>query len=274
LADGFILEKIFRESAGLAERPLNFEKKLSGAWSRVFSTPRTSKTPDTRTQETKMNFTAKMNKSPESAVLKALAAASAVLERKGEQQISIVSQTKVYMTDKYHAAITKVAEQLGSFTFSQIYYPVCIELGATPQQAAQCLAPCPKNGNLMNQGGRIRSWVEEHSPHSRQHYFRAGRLVAWKPNTRPLLFVNEVLGQKNAALEWKPYGYARGHLWSYNPEAAEEVEKPSQAILEAAAALYKKKGMRGSNHVAAPRTTQVTKVNYVAKAAGSVTVIC
>jgi hypothetical protein len=220
-----------------------------------------------------MNFTAKMNKSPESAVVKALAVASAAFGRTGMQKISIISLENLYLTDKYHAPITKAAEALGSFTVSQLYYPVCIAMGGTPQQAAGGLAPCPYTNVLKDHRGLIRSWIEERSPHSRQHYFRAGRLAAWKPNTRPMLFVNEVLGQKNAALEWKPYSYARGHLWSYNPEAAAEVEKPSQAILEAAAALYKKKGMRGSNHVTATRNVQVKKVNYTTKAAGSVTVI-
>ena len=151
------------------------------------------------------------------------------------------------MVDKFHHAIVGAVKSLsGSWSFKEIYEPVCKALGATDSQAKEGCAPCPYKGLIKNMKGLIRSWIEERCPHSRQYYFRAGRLTSWR-GSQPLLFVNPGLGASNTEVAWTPYKRVRGNGWAFNPDAANLVQQPSQETLNAAAALYKKRGMQGKN---------------------------
>jgi hypothetical protein len=153
-------------------------------------------------------------------------------------------------------AILKAIEQLPAdasgkrlFSFKDIYMNACLNLGSSMSDALHGRAPCPKKCNtILDIKGRIRSWIEEHSPHSRQHYFRAGKRTSWKDGERPLLFVNEGLKRSNDAANWEPYRAVRGTKWEYNPTQAALSTMPSEEVLAAASLLYKKKGMRGTRH--------------------------
>jgi hypothetical protein len=187
----------------------------------------------------------------------------------GPQEISITSTP--WTTDKFFVPVTSAFTSMASYYVrpKSVYTQVCINLGATPSDAQRGYAPCPyKTGTyeqrLMNMEGRIRSWIEERSPHSRQHYFCAGKRASWKPNSRPLLFLNPVLGKANKDAAWAPYTYARGGGWAYDPEQAKKEIKPSEDILNAAAALYKKKGMRGQGRKVFKANVSMMTVNYVA----------
>jgi len=151
------------------------------------------------------------------------------------------------MTDKFYNAIVSVVKSMkGSWSFKELYEPICRALGATDSDAKQGCAPCPYKGLTKDMKGLIRSWIEERCPDSRQYYFRAGRLTSWR-GSQPLLFVNPGLGMNNRKVAWAPYNHVRGMGWAFNPDAAKAVEQPSQEILNAAAALYKKRGMQGKN---------------------------
>ena len=154
----------------------------------------------------------------------------------------------VVFADRYYWAITDAVYQLGGeFKFKKLYGQVCSNLGATALQAAKGFAPDPyKAGTVRDIRGLIRSWVEERSPHSMQHYFCNGKRKAWKAGERPLLFINPGLENANSKGGWKPYKYARGTKWSLNKAAAAAYVKPSEELLNSAAALYKRQGRRGA----------------------------
>jgi hypothetical protein len=161
--------------------------------------------------------------------------------------------------DRFEDAIINAFKSLEATTSGkgvqpkQYYKQVCLNLGATEDQAMEGDAPCPYNGNIKNMRGLIRSWIEERSPCSRQHYFRGGNITNWKDGERPLLFINNKLGKMNEEFEWKPYGVdgkansARGDGWIYHPIKAMQFKQPSLVVLQAAVSMYKKKGMQGRN---------------------------
>ena len=150
------------------------------------------------------------------------------------------------LKDRYHDAIVGAfLAQSGPVRFCDIYAEVCRRLGATEDDAVLGIAPCPYSHERKDHRGIIRSWVEERSPHSRQHYFRGGKRVFWRQGERPLLFVNPFLGECNNRNNWMPYTHARGAGWSFNPTEALNWSKPSDEVLDIAAAAYRKRGMRG-----------------------------
>jgi hypothetical protein len=219
-----------------------------------------------------MDFHGATNQSPESVLLQGQNAFP--ISRAGQLTVSLVETTAMYLTDRYCAPILKAFMALPpNSQFKAVYPLVCLNLGATPEQAAKGIALCPEKGVLMDIKGKIRSWVEERSPHSRQHYFRGGRIATWGPNARPLLFVNPVLGENNAAGQWHPYIRVRGRGWSFDPSAAEAAPQPSVAVQQAAAALYRKRGMQGRGRVAHAMNVQVTQLRYTVRGQGSV-VVC
>jgi len=155
----------------------------------------------------------------------------------------------VLFADRYFNAITEAAYQLSEFSFKELYGQVCLNLGATAEQAARGHAPDPYGrcaGTTKDIRGLIRSWVEERSPHSMQHYFCNGKRKRWAPGERPLLFINPGLAAANSKVEWKPYNHVRGTKWSLNKEAATAYIQPSESILNTAESLYKKQGRRGT----------------------------
>jgi len=182
--------------------------------------------------------------------------------------LDLVTDKTVSKQDRFYSAIVNSARLLKKFRFKDIYPVICKSLGATDKQASQGIAPCPYTGASKNIKGLIRSWVEERSPHSRQHYFRGGKRVTWTEKTpRPLLFINEKLGKTNAENEWMPYTFARGDIWTFNPDLAASVVKPTDDVLNLAAAAYKKQGMRGSKSrtPSTPDITVVTRTLNLAK---------
>jgi hypothetical protein len=152
--------------------------------------------------------------------------------------------------DRYHDAIisafTTLHRHYEKLKFKEIYYHVCLNLGASDEQAKSGLAICPYTSQVKCHKGLIRSWIEERSPHSRQHYFRAGKRVFWKQGDRPLLFINEGLAEQNEKVAWEPYKTVRGDGWIFNPIKPNKYTKPSEEILMAAANKYLKVGMRGA----------------------------
>ena len=168
--------------------------------------------------------------------------------------------------DEYYEAIIETVCEITdngrkAFQFKDIYKGVCLKLGATEEQAEEGIAYCPYKHKLKNMCGLIRSWIEERSPHSRQYYFRNGKRAYWKFGARPLLFVNNGLGQKNNECNWMPGNHVRGNGWYYNPNAAKRAVQPSESTLNTAAAAYKKTGQRGSNHTVSAATTVIVS-NY------------
>ena len=132
-----------------------------------------------------------------------------------------------------------------------VYYTVCKKLGASEEDALNHRAPCPYTGELMlkaNLTGRIRSLIEEHSPHSRQFYFRGGKRTTWTEQPYRCLFVNWGLEAKNTQNQWMPYTRARGDVWILDPKAAAQYTRPSEDVLYNAELAYRRTGMRGRNH--------------------------
>jgi hypothetical protein len=87
--------------------------------------------------------------------------------------------------------------------------------------------------------GKIRTFVEERSSDSRQHYFKSGTLQprGWMPN----LFSNPELCAKNNLCKWKPYCHVGGRgIWSLGAGSG----RPNRMVLLIAESLYKKKGLR------------------------------
>jgi len=156
-------------------------------------------------------------------------------------------------TDSFYKPIVTAFITLGGYArplkFKDIYEQVCLNLGSKPSDAKHGIAPCPITGRVMNHKGRIRSWIEERSPCSRQHYFRAGKVAVWKPNKCPLLFINNKLGRMNQECNWQPYNRVTGDGWLFNPPAANQYPLPSYETIIAAAAMYRRKGMQGMNRV-------------------------
>lgn len=161
--------------------------------------------------------------------------------------------------DRYYDAIVESALKWQannpgrSFRFKHIYHMVCTRLGATIPQAMRGLAPDPYSGEIKDMRGLIRSWIEERSPHSRQHYFRGGRRM--RAGWRPQLFVNWGLGEANTTGAWMPYRTVRGDGWTFNPAAAASWAGPTNDVLVAAEAQIQRKGMRGH-----PRTVSKADV--------------
>lgn len=166
----------------------------------------------------------------------------------------------VILQDRYYDAIVGAFKaQNGPVRFCWIYPEICRRLGATEEDALRGFAPCPYSNAIIDQKGRIRSWVEERSPHSRQYYFRAGKRTNWKAGDRPLLFINPILGEMNNNNDWMPYTHARGAGWSFNPVEANLWLQPSDEILDRAASAYRRQGMRG-----AVRTNLIQNVPIIA----------
>lgn len=176
-----------------------------------------------------------------------------------------ITEVKKSKQDRYHDAIVAAFESHFATTdkpakFKDIYYLVCLNLGATAEEASKGIAICPYEDVKKDIRGLVRSWVEERSPHSRQHYFRGGKRVSWTTEQRPLLFVNWGLAKANTQNEWMPYNRVRGDGWILDPKAAEKWVKPDETILEAAAKAYKKVGMQGC-----PRTANVQDIVKVTR---------
>ena len=218
-----------------------------------------------------------MNQSPEEILVNS-GAAKSVFVRMGALFVTIRKSHLIYMVDRFFLPIIKAFQKLQKLhdrlQFRQIYMQVCLNLGAAPDRAALGFAPCPYKGGEKNMKGLIRSWVEERSPHSRQHYFRGGRRANWRAHERPLLFVNPVLGENNAANAWQPHTRVRGAGWQFNPEAAQVVTLPSNEMLNAAALLYgNKQGMQGRGRVTHACDVQVKSINYTVKGSGTAHVV-
>jgi hypothetical protein len=166
---------------------------------------------------------------------------------------SWVAERHVELKDRYEDAILNAFKQLGAestpVSFNMVYPLVCTMLGADEESAERGIAPDPYSpGTLKDIRGLIRSWVEERCPHSRQHYFRGGLRAKWLPGQRPTLFINYGLARENEKVNWAPYSTVRGDGWMLDPQTASAYQKPADDILDAAAALYKKRGMRGAKN--------------------------
>lgn len=175
--------------------------------------------------------------------------------------LDLVSDKIETRKDRYHDAIVESFNMFPgrSVQFSEIYYHICIRLGASHEDALKGITICPYTCTKKDIRGLIRSWVEERSPHSRQYYWRGG--VRWN-NKNPLLFVNDGLAEKNEACNWMPYNHVRGNGWRYDPAAARAYIQPSEDILSAATAAYRKTGMQGKSHTASS-SDQVSSVRVV-----------
>jgi hypothetical protein len=218
-----------------------------------------------------MQFVGAMNQSPEEIIVTGRQD-RLVTACMGQLFVTIREEYSAYMEDRFFLPIVKAFQDMQKnyevVQFKQIYTQVCLNLGATPEHAELGFAPCPYKGVEKNMKGLIRSWVEERSPHSRQRYFRGGSRVIGRQDERPLLFVNVILGQNNAANEWRPYTHARGRGWKFDPQAAEMAEMPSNDVLNAAAAIYRKKGMQGRARVKHTRDVQVKGTSFTVKGNG------
>ena len=160
--------------------------------------------------------------------------------------LNMVSDKREVVMDRWEYAIRSAVKQFpDGFKLQQLVYPVCIQLGSTEDEAIAGISYHPYNGKQINVQGWIATWIEERSPDSRQRYFVAGRRYN---STKPLLFTNDRLYEANASKEWRPYSHVRGGLWQMDSAAAEARAQPEEEILNAAALLYKKQGMRGAKN--------------------------
>jgi len=142
----------------------------------------------------------------------------------------------LYESERFELAIVSAATKLqfekgGSWHFRELYPLVFETLGT---ESTSHIAGC------------IRSWVEERSPHSRQHYFRGGRRIRWKIGERPLMFVNDILGERNTENGWRPYVHVRGDGWRYSPKEAQRYIAPTSDVLDRAGEEYLRTGMQGA----------------------------
>ena len=123
---------------------------------------------------------------------------------------------------------------------------------------------CPakkKPISRTSMGGRVRSWIEERSASSRQHYFRGGRLQSdgWRPN----LFFNPKLTANNFVRQFKPYSKVKGGKWYMTPTPIDLV--PERTMLEEAERDYRCKGMQGTReHEPLHYKCSPTRFTYVA----------
>lgn len=160
----------------------------------------------------------------------------------------MVTETVDVTMDRWEYAIRQAIEDFPTgFAFKDLVFPVAMILGADSEEdALKGKTYHPYTGKpIDNVQGWVATWVEERSPDSRQRYFCAG--TRHKTN-KPLLFVNDGLYRANTTCAWQPYTYVRGGRWFYNPAAALNRPQPTEEVLEAAAALYRKKGMRGAKN--------------------------
>ena len=103
---------------------------------------------------------------------------------------------------------------------------------------------CPakkKPISKTSMAGRVRSWIEERSASSRQHYFRGGVLQSdgWRPN----LFFNPKLSANNLAGKFKPYKHVIGAKWYVTACPIDLI--PERTMLEEAERDYRRVGMQG-----------------------------
>ena len=101
-----------------------------------------------------------------------------------------------------------------------------------------------KHVSEKNMAGAVRSYIEENSASSRQHYFRGGKLqpVGWRKN----LFYNPGLLEANTLIAWVPYNSVRGTRWYMSPTPT--VSLPNRDTLISASLQYRKIGMNGSHY--------------------------
>jgi hypothetical protein len=160
-----------------------------------------------------------------------------------------------YKVDRFLKAILETFVELDpeqqGLRPKDTYYSVCKKLGASEEDALNNQVVCPYTGVLLSKAnlqGRIRSLIEEHSPHSRQFYFRAGKRTTWTDEPNRCLFVNWDLEAKNTQINWMPYETVRGGRWVLDPKAAAKYTRPSEEVIQSAVSMYKRVGMRGTNH--------------------------
>jgi hypothetical protein len=170
---------------------------------------------------------------------------------------NMVTETVDVTMDRWEYAIRQAIEDFPTgFAFKDLVFPVSMILGADSEEdALKGKTYHPYSGKpITHVEGWIATWIEERSPDSRQRYFCAGSRIR---SNKPLLFVNDGLYRANTTCAWQPYNYVRGGRWLYNPAAALNRVQPTEEVLEVAAAMYRKKGMRGAKN-----RTAVT-VDYV-----------
>jgi hypothetical protein len=163
--------------------------------------------------------------------------------------------TPEHTKDWLYDPLLKAVASIGGYwlKWSTLYDAIKEVLDTSETQRMRGVVGLPDGREITetNFRGMVRSWVEERSPYSRQHYFRAGKRTKWTEYQRPKLFVNVGLGRANEMCDWKPYRAARGDGWILYPKMASEYSGPSEEQLVKAERLYLKKGMRGSNRVKA-----------------------
>lgn len=125
------------------------------------------------------------------------------------------------------------------FNFKDIYEYVVQENGGFKHPNGK--------GKLMTVNqfyGAIRSSIEEHSPSSRQYYFKGGKRTFNEQTNNCNLFFNEHLSCKNNACDWNDSTSVRGKIWFYKPTPNEFI--PSESIIQCAT-VNRKIGFRGSS---------------------------
>ena len=177
---------------------------------------------------------------------------------------NFVTETREIHMDRWEYAIRQAVEDFPlGFSLGDLVFPVSMILGADSEEAAlKGKTYHPYTGKPIDSvQGWIATWVEERSPDSRQRYFCAGKRCT--QTNKPLLFVNDGLFAANTANAWQPYKYVRGSRWFYDPAKARDRIQPTEEVLEAAAALYKKQGMRGAKVRTAVTVDRVGTERYL-----------
>ena len=91
--------------------------------------------------------------------------------------------------------------------------------------------------------GSIRSCIEEHSPSSRQYYFKGGKRTFNEQTNMKNLFYNEELFAKNDLCNWDDHSHVRGKVWVYKPTPRDII--PSQDTLHSASLSKKYSSLSG-----------------------------
>ena len=134
--------------------------------------------------------------------------------------------------------LAEFSEDLQAYCIKRIHHVTDYVFSATK-------GVCPAKNKPINKAamaGRIRSWIEERSGSSRQHYFRGGtlRVEGWRPN----LFYNPLLSDANSSHDFMPYKHVRGSSWYLKSTPGELI--PSRKLLLLAEREIECKGMQGS----------------------------
>ena len=125
------------------------------------------------------------------------------------------------------------------FNFKDIYKYVVEENGGFNHPKGKGKLYTPENFY-----GAIRSSIEEHSPSSRQYYWKGGIRTFNEQSNKKNLFFNEHLSERNNTCQWDDKTKVHGKVWFYKPTPKNFI--PSEYIIQSASEC-RKIGMRGSN---------------------------